>query len=72
MTTVRIVRREATETLDEAGESQPALGVEYTSARWGPRTLFVTPVDATEEQITQAIRDDLAELEAEKAPTMEV
>ena len=71
-TTVRILSVDESETLDEVGESRPATQVQYTSARWGPRTLFITPVGATEEQVAQAIRDDLAELEAEPPPPIEV
>lgn len=72
MTTVRILSREPGEELDEAGEVRPALQVEYTSARFGPRVVFVTPVDATQEQVLAKIREDLAELEAEPPPALEV
>lgn len=72
MPTVRIHQRTETETVDEAGTLRTVMAVTYSSRLVPPRTVFIPLAEATEERISQAIRDDLAAAETEKPETLEV
>ena len=72
MPQVTILRRDASiDPLDPEGV-KPALRVTYSTATHSPRPLFIPGENLTEEQIAGAIRQDLASLEAEPPPTIEV
>lgn len=71
-TTVRIHSREETETLDEAGEARPVLGVTYSTRLIPPTTVFIPLAEVTEQRIADAIREDLAARETEPTTTLEV
>lgn len=72
MTTVRVHSREETETLDEAGEARPVLGVTYSTKLIPPTTVFIPLAEVTEERIAAVIREDLAARQAAPPATLEV
>ena len=64
-------RRSTTDPLDPEGV-KPALAVVYSTATRSPRQIIVLGENPTEEQIVEAIRQDLAAREASPPSTMEV
>ena len=72
MAQVQILSREAVPDPADPEGVQPALRVTYSTNTRGPRTLFVPGEKLTEEQIAEAIRQDLAAREGAPPSLLEL
>jgi hypothetical protein len=69
---VRIHSRQPGKRSNEAGVQVDVLAVTYSTAEVPPRTVFVPAESATDADVAEAIRQDLAARETERVETLDV
>jgi hypothetical protein len=69
---VTILRREPASDPADPDGLRPALAVVYSTPTRGPRRIFIPGADLSDDDVAQAIRRDLASLNASPPSTLEI
>lgn len=72
MPAVTIHRREPAVDPGDPDGLKPALAVVYSTPTRSPRRILIPGADLTDDDVAQAIRQDLAAIEAAPPPTLEL